>query len=369
MKIIADAHIPFVKEYFDTSGDVHLIPGRHITAEHVKDADMLLVRSITQVNEDLLATSRIKFVGSVTAGSDHLHTSWLDKAGIRWSVAAGFNAQPVADYVVSVLAAMYKKQLCGDNQKKAAVIGVGQVGKLVAERLTLLGYSVVLCDPIRAEQENDFNHTPLQDISDLDLICLHVPLTKTGEHATYHLINKDFLRRQKPECILLNAGRGAVIDTEALLQHGEHLYWCLDVWEHEPDVDKRVLKKADIATPHIAGYSVQSKMRGTEMIYQAACDKQIIRPRKSPQLTLPRHELSFATVKPAWQDIVLGIFNPNVLTMMMQETLLHDNDSHAFDEMRHQFNYRYEFAYTTAQAEGLSVEDKVLLTRLGIAFS
>ena len=319
MKIVADAHIPYINEYFAAHGELVLVPGREMTSEHVKDADMLLVRAVTQVDEKLLAGSRVKFVGSITAGDDHLDTEWLDKTGISWSTVQGFNAQPVADYVVSCVAALERKQILPTTQKRAVVIGVGRIGSLVKKYLKLLNFEVITCDPLRAAKEPEFNSTSLADISDVDLISLHVPLTRSGEHPTFHFIEKTFLQRQKPGCVLLNASRGAVIDSQALMQYGAHLSWCLDVFEQEPNIDKAVLNRAAIATPHIAGYSIQSKIRGIEMIRQAACDRKLIKAKKLTSTKMPQQQLSFAGDNHHWQDIVLGIFSPLLMTTMMRE--------------------------------------------------
>lgn len=365
MKIVADSHIPFVHDYFGTYGDLILVPGRAMTHAHVKDADILLVRSITHVDEKLLANTNVKFVGSVTAGADHLDTKWLEKAGIPFSVAAGFNAPPVADYVVSVIAALESKDKT--KRKKAAVIGVGNVGRLVAEKLKLLNFDVILCDPIRADQEENFISTPLNEIADVDLISLHVPLIKQGKYSTLHFIDKDFLSRQKTGCILLNASRGAIIHFSELMQHGRHLRWCFDVWEHEPKIDKTILEQALIATPHIAGYSVQSKIRGINMIYRIACQKKIIAAQSISPVFMQDQTLQFSLNDYRWYDILLGVFNPLVMTAMMRTILLPAVDyGPLFDEMRNQFNYRYEFAYTKIVNANIPGQDAELLTTLGL---
>lgn len=366
MKIIADELIPYVKDYFANAGDLILKPGRAITASDVKEADVLLVRSITPVNEALLKNSRVKFVGSVTAGFDHIDTVWLDKAGIQWANASGFNAPPVADYVVSVIAALERRQLFPAHHAKAAVIGVGNTGMLAAERLSMLGIETILCDPLRAKNEKNFLHYSLSDIADVDLVSLHVPLTKIGEHATYHFIDEHFLKRQKPDCVLLNASRGAVIDSAALKKYGNHLQWCFDVWENEPNIDKTILEKSVIATPHIAGYSVQAKMRGVAMIYQAAGEKNILSLKTRPSMEMPKQELVFAGKEHHWQDIVLGVFNPLVMTMMMRTILSASQKAQSFDEMRNQFSYRHEFAYTKVINENWLPFDKKILMKLGM---
>ncbi len=370
MKIIADSHIPFIKEYFGAYGELILKSGRAISSEDVKEADVLLVRSITRVDKDLLANSKVKFVGSVTAGADHLDTKWLDEAGIMWSVATGFNAPPVADYVVSMIAALQRNQGLAKQGVKAAIIGVGNVGRLVVEKLQLLNFDTMLCDPIRAKNEKGFHSASLEELSNVDLISLHVPLSMIGEYPTYHFIDKHFLQRQKPGCILLNASRGAVIHTKELIQSGTHLTWCFDVWEHEPKIDKEILKQALIATPHIAGYSLQSKIRGIDMIYRIACDKNIIEPQPIAPIIVPHQQFSFSGKNYCWQDVVLGVFNPLVITDMMRTILLPTEDAgHSFDEMRNQFNYRHEFEYTRIVNTDIISDDNELLKRLGLKIS
>jgi erythronate-4-phosphate dehydrogenase len=367
MKIVADSHIPFVEEYFAAYGELVLKSGRAISHEDVKDADILLVRSITHVNEKLLANTKVKFVGSVTAGADHLDTAWLESQGILWSVADGFNAPPVADYVVSVIAALQTRQLLVEKKLKAVVIGVGNVGRLVVDKLRALGFDVLQCDPLRAEKEQGFSSISINDIEEVDLITLHVPLTRTGPHATHHVIGGDFLRKQKPGCVLINASRGAVIHSNDLMQHGKHLYWCLDVWEHEPTIEKAILERAMIGTPHIAGYSVQSRVRGIQIVYQQACKKGVIEPQALTPIDIPYQHLSFAGGDYGWRDIVLGVFNPFLLTAMLRAAILPVNEYGVlFDEMRNQFNYRYELAFTEAVGAHLSDADESLLNAFGL---
>lgn len=367
MKIVADSHIPFLSDYFSSCGELILKPGRIITADDVRDADMLLVRSVTHVDQQLLQGSQVRFVGSVTAGADHLDTEWMDKAGIVWCNAVGFNAPPVADYILSVIAALQRKQVLPEKKIRAAVIGVGNVGQLVVERLKLLGVEVTCCDPIRAQREADFAAVPLDAVADQDVILLHVPLTRAGDFPTHHFIGKHFLRRQKPECVLINASRGSVIHFQDLVEHGRHLYWCFDVWEHEPKINKAVLERAMIATPHIAGYSVQSKIRGTNMIYEMACAKGFIQAQLLPPVVMPHQHLTFAGAGHHWQDVVLGAFNPILMTAMMRSLLLPSEEyGHLFDEMRIQFNYRHELAYTSIDPNYLVDEDIALIQHLGV---
>jgi erythronate-4-phosphate dehydrogenase len=366
MKIVADAHLPYVDEFFGCYGEIHKILGRELKAADVVDADILLVRSITEVNAELLSGSTVKFVGSMTAGADHLDVEWLKKAGIAWSTADGFNAPPVADYVISTLAALMRRRILPQHRVKVAVIGAGNVGRLVIEQLKLLNMEVIVCDPPRARLDPKFKSTPLEEISDVDLVTLHVPLSRDGEDATYHMINQDFFKRQKAGSVLLNASRGAVVDSESLLQDGAHMIWCLDVFEDEPAINKVILERAAQATPHIAGYSVQSKIRGMEILYQAACHLGVIQPQVSDPIPMPHQVLNYSGTQHHWQDIVLGVFNPVVMTSMMRTTLLPSEYHGAmFDELRNRFSYRHEFSFT--RIPGLVVPDNEvrILAHLG----
>lgn len=364
MKIIADANIPFVESYFSHAGKLILKSGREISRDDVRDADMLLVRSITKVNEALIANSQIKFVGSVTAGMDHVDTKWLAESGIAYAFATGFNAPPVADYVISVIAALQQHQQL-PSTFKAAVIGVGSVGRLVQKHLETMGAEVILCDPIRAELESEFASTQLADIQDVDLITLHVPLTKSGDHPTYHFIDEAFLSKQKAGCVLINASRGGVVATETLLAAASHLTLCIDVFEHEPEVNRDLLQSVFIATPHIAGYSAQSKMRGVDMIYHAACRLELMESTTEVNFELPHHDVFFAKQNVSWQDVVLKNFNPLSMTQQMRELLIDQHAPQRFDQMRNEFQSRHEFAYTNLHDVNVSDDDCRLLQRLG----
>lgn len=269
MKIIADDNIPLVTHFFPENEHVIVYKsGREITRHDVLDANILLVRSVTKVDHSLLHNTAIQFVGSCTTGTDHLDTQWLHSQGIQWASAKGCNTSTVVEYVFSVISTLQMNNLLKHKSPRAAVIGVGAIGSLVARKLIDLGFEVILCDPVRALTEPEFFHTSLQEISHVDLITLHTPLTFSGKFPTFHMIDAEFLKKQKSGCILLNTSRGSVIDFSDLKRAGTHLHWCLDVWENEPHIDLDILSKSLIATPHIAGYSMQSKHRGIEMIYQ-----------------------------------------------------------------------------------------------------
>lgn len=269
MKILADENIPLVHEFFESIGEVITRPGRTLTNVDALPASALLVRSVTNVNESLLSNSDVKFVGTCTIGVDHLDQDWLRKRQIELSSAPGCNANSVVEYVYAALCHLNVNWL----DKKFGIIGCGNVGGLLYKRLKMQGVDCYCYDPLRALESNP-DLTTLDEVLQCDIISMHTPLTKKGEHPTYHLINLPELRQLKSGAVLLNCGRGPVINNADLLtclNERNDLRVVLDVWEPEPDISLELLDKVVLGTPHIAGYSYDGKLKGTEMIYQALC--------------------------------------------------------------------------------------------------
>jgi erythronate-4-phosphate dehydrogenase len=276
MKIYADENMPLVREFFADLGEVTTFDGRNVKAETLREADILLVRSVTQVDAGLLAqNNRLRFVGTATIGTEHVDTNYLAARQIAFSSAPGCNAQSVVEYVLSslwVLAERYQWQL---QRKVLGIVGVGSIGQRLATAAQALGIPLLLCDPLRAEQEPDFPHTDFATLcQQADIISFHTPLQKAGRYPSYHLLDAPQLARLKPDCAIINASRGAVIDNQALLaaQQQQRRPLVLDVWESEPDILLPLLPYCDLATAHIAGHSVEGKARGTEMLYQRCCE-------------------------------------------------------------------------------------------------
>lgn len=364
MKIVADENIPRVGQYFAGLGELILKPGRMLTREDVFDADMLLIRSVTKIDKELLHDTSVKFVGSVSTGLDHINTEWLDQAGIAWSAAQGCNSVAVVEYVVCVIAALQKQNFLNYKSLRAGVVGVGNIGSKVVEVLKILGFDVIQCDPLRAENEKNFSSTALENFSDLDLITLHVPLIRKGKYPTHHMIDKKFLERQKKDCVLLNTSRGSVINSVDLKYYGQKLIWCLDVWENEPFIDLEVLAPAVIATPHIAGHSVQAKYRGVEMVYRTALQKNIIPVLATTELNYPRKIFSFENKSIDWRDVVLNIYDPAKTTAQMKITLV--DDANAFDLLRENFAVRHEFEFVKISDVILNEQDEIILRKLNL---
>jgi len=276
MKIVADANIPFVKQAFSSLGQVETCEGRGLTAEHLAGADILLVRSVTAVNASLLAHSKVKFVGSATIGVDHVDQDYLDNHAIVFANAPGSNATSAAEYVVAALLLTAQRQGFLLQEKSVGIIGCGNVGSRVLKRLTDLGVKCLVNDPPRAVNNTDLHYVSLEEVLTADIVTVHTPLTKQGIYKTYHLFNEQNFSVLKSNAIFINTSRGGVVDEMALksiIHKRPDLTLILDVWENEPSIDMDLLKSVSIATPHIAGYSIDGKVRGTEMIYAAACRK------------------------------------------------------------------------------------------------
>ena len=290
MKIIADENIPAVAQAFGTLGEVTLLPGRDLRAQDVRTADVLLVRSVTRVGRELLEGSRVRFVGSATIGFDHVDRDYLQSRAIGFATAPGSNATSAAEYVVSALLALGEREGFSLARRTVGIVGCGNVGSRVRDRLAALGCDCLINDPPLRERGGHNEFVGLDDILQADIISVHVPLERAGRHPTWHLFDEAVLQRMKPGAVLINTSRGAVVDNavlDALLAKRRDLRVVLDVWEGEPAIEMRLLEKVALGTAHIAGYSLDGKLRGTEMIYRAACDYLGCAPRWDVAAVLP----------------------------------------------------------------------------------
>lgn len=276
MRILADENMPDVEALFgDVASSITRLPGRQLTRERVAAADVLLVRSITPVDAQLVGEHSLSFVGSATIGVDHIDQPWLATRGIPFAHAPGCNAQGVVDYVLGALLALYSSSPDTLASRRVAVVGAGNVGGRLVTQLRALGLDVVVCDPPRAASEPNSSEPAFVDLEtafEADIVCCHTPLTRTGQWPTRHMITTDLLTRMPKHAVLLNAGRGEIVASEVLrqvLDRRPDLNLVLDVWEPEPNIPLDLLARARIATGHIAGYSMEGRVRGTWMLRQA----------------------------------------------------------------------------------------------------
>ena len=276
MKILADENIPKARALFSAFGEVKTHQGRDLNPADVEDADVLLVRSVTNVNEQLLANSSVKFVGTSTIGTDHVDMEYLNANNIGFANAPGCNAIAVAEYIMSGLFVISTEYYLDLRTSKVGIIGAGNVGSALSTRLSILGIPHVLYDPPLRAIGDTRNLVDFEELSYCDIITCHVPLTRPGQSKwpTHHMVNADFLAKMSSMNYFINSSRGSVVNTPDLLdwlnQSDEHQA-INDVWENEPAIDARLLERSLIATPHIAGHSFEGKVRGTIRLYQAVC--------------------------------------------------------------------------------------------------
>lgn len=375
MKIVADENIPLVNEFFSRLGEVTCLPGRGLTAADVYDADALIVRSVTRVNEKLLAGSKVKFVGTCTIGVDHLDQSYLDANDIRWSSAPGCNANSVVEFVYAALAHLNINWL----PVKFGIIGCGNVGGLLYRRLKAQGVEVRCYDPNLSLDENP-DLTSLEDVLACDVISMHTPLVIDGPYPSFHLLSHRELRLLKKEAVLINAGRGAVIDNQALLDvltTRPDLRVVLDVWEPEPNISLELLDKVLLGSPHIAGYSYDGKLNGTEIVYQALCKHFSVQPEASLTALVPPLENNILHIDDKNKTIfeIVQSLIKEIYSIAADDTRLRDiarkalagetNFGEGFDNLRKYYPKRREFHNYRVHLESISESDKAWLKVLG----
>ncbi len=382
MKIYFDENMPFATDFFNElcqfDGDINgeLIPfsGRTLTAEQVADADVLLVRSITKVNEGLLhLNNKLKFVGSATIGTDHIDLDYLAQRDITFHSAPGCNAISVAEYVLSALVVLAERYLLDLSQLSVGIVGGGNTGTRLSEKLSALGIQFKICDPLladkqaknRSKNDNDISDTreyfSLNEVLACDVISLHVPKVVNGKYPTDKLLNKEKLLTLRDEQILISACRGDVIDNDALLslkEAGHGLKLVLDVWQGEPNVLEALIPFTEIATAHIAGYSLEGKARGSEMLYQALCRKLKVHPKHQLVNFLPSASVSEVKINEDFSQILLNQLVKMVYDVRRDDAIFRQQLSQqGFDSLRKAYPVRREFSAVTVTLLSNSFSD------------
>jgi len=272
MKLVADKQIYKVEEAFADMGSVTAVSGGMISREMLSDADILLVRSVTQVNAALLEGTPVKFVASASIGVDHVDVDFLRENSIGFAHAPGSSADSVAEYVAAALIEICAKSGKALGETTLGIIGAGNVGSRVFALARALGMECLLNDPPKKALTGSEVYRPLEEVLERgDVVSLHVPLIESGDGPTYHMVDANFVSRMKQGAALINTSRGRVIDESGFKASRSRLgAVALDVFEKEPAINVETVSVADIATPHIAGYSLDGKLRGTDMIYRSA---------------------------------------------------------------------------------------------------
>ncbi|MDX1633003.1 MAG: 4-phosphoerythronate dehydrogenase PdxB [Marinobacter sp.] len=367
MLIVADENIPLLDSFFDDIGDIRRVSGRHMSPTDVADADILLVRSVTPVNAGLLEGSRVKFVGTATIGTDHVDMAWLADNGITFASAPGCNANSVVEYILSVLSLHAERLDLKDwSELTVGIVGAGNVGGALWRVLDRLGLDVRVSDPLReAKDDEEESFHSLEEVLACDVVTLHTPLTRGGEHPTYHLIDAARLQELRSHQLLINSSRGEVIDEEALLARldaADAPTVVLDVWDREPAINQALVDRVWLATPHIAGYSLEGKVQGTEMIYQALCRFLGLPSRKQAGQFLPEPPLSKLAFTRAVQareaaDVAIrACYDPRRDDARLRRGLTVESEQRGrvFDRLRRDYPVRREFSSVKIQLKGTS---------------
>ena len=326
MKIVVENRIPYIQGILEAVAQVKYLPAGDITAEAVRDADVLLVRTRTRCDAALLQGSRVRFIGSATIGTDHIDLDWCRDHGITVCNAPGCNAPAVAQWVMAAIGLwMQRSGIDTAHGLTLGVIGVGHVGSIVARWAQQLGFNVLLNDPPLGIG------VPLYELlSRSDIVTVHTPLTNGGQWPTWHLLGETPLRQMKNCRLLLNAARGGIIDEAALQDWQGDL--AIDCWEGEPTLNPDVLRRAIVATPHIAGYSIEGKQRGTAMMIEAL-NRHYGWHLPVPHIAAPAQGADGVTL-----DAIMTSFDPGPLTAQLQS---HPDQ---FESLRNTYHLRHEMA-------------------------
>ncbi|MCG9683613.1 4-phosphoerythronate dehydrogenase [Vibrio sp. Isolate23] len=354
MKILLDENMPYAEQLFSQLGEVVLKSGRTLTAEDLIDVDALMIRSVTKVNTDLIAkANKLKFVGTATAGMDHVDQALLKEKGIFFTAAPGCNKVGVAEYAFSVMMVLAQQQGFSVFDKTVGIIGAGQVGSYLQQCLEGIGIKVLINDPPKQAAGDERNFTPLDALLEqADIITIHTPITRDGDFPTHHLINETVLNRLRGDQILINAARGPVVDNTALkarLRKQDGFIAALDVFEFEPEVDMELLPLLAFATPHVAGYGLEGKARGTTMIFNSFCEFLNNDLRAHASELLPTAPVPELVLDRAWDEATLHNLTQLVYDVRKDDALFRREISQpgAFDLMRKHYWDRREYSAVT----------------------
>ncbi len=330
LKFVIDSAIPYISGVLEPYGEVVYLPGKDFTAADVRDADALIIRTRTRCDASLLEGSRVRLIATATIGFDHIDLEWCKANNIKVITAAGCNAAGVLQWVSAALAMLSENGGLLPEKTTLGIVGVGNVGSLVERYVRAWGFRVLRCDPPRQQREGGDFLSLEQVLQQSDIVTLHTPLDAT----TYHMINHETLSLMRSDAVLINASRGEVAATDALLATDRPLY--IDVWENEPNIDEKLLHKAVVATPHIAGYSAQGKANATAMVVAAVAEEFSL-----PLVGwYPENVSRVERQNIEWQRMCDSIKLRCDLRKITNDLRQNPND---FELLRNEYNYREEY--------------------------
>lgn len=369
MRIIADKNMPKLEGTFGCHGEVVRLNGREISRPDLDNAEVLLVRSVTRVNRQLLQGTGIRFVGSATIGIDHLDTAWMEANNITWAHAPGCNADAAAQYALAMMWLACERLHRDFRQQTVGIVGRGNVGRRLEQLLKVLNIPVMSCDP-PLQEKGEQNLVCMDDACNNSIISLHVPLTNSGKYPTKGLFNAGRLESLNPGTLLVNTSRGGAIEKKALLAQlrSQRLQAALDVWPDEPFIEAEMLEAVTVATPHVAGYSREGKLAGTGMIYSAFCKTFSLDPAGDPMSAIKAQTLNFPPATPAWEVLKQSVRSSSQVrrddaALRELEPLKAGEKRVHIDSLRAGYPERFEFKSHLLQ--GIADADAGLLRQLG----
>lgn len=330
MKIIIEKNIPFIKGMLDNVAEVSYLAPDEINAAAMRDADALVTRTRTRCDASLLDGSKCRFIATATIGTDHIDLDYCRSHGITVKNAPGCNAPAVAQYVFAVIA-----KLRGlDTGFTLGVVGAGHVGSIIVDWAKDMGINTLVCDPPRADAEGKEGFTDIEEIArKCDVITFHTPMTRDGKYPTFHLLDRNLVDKMERKPLIINSARGPVTDTQALLyglHSGKIGCAAIDCWENEPGISPELLDLAAVATPHIAGYSREGKIRATRMSLDSL----------TSYFGLPKVEMAEKVPEGAATGVTLASvassYNP------LDDTEALKSSPESFEKLRNTYNYRDE---------------------------
>ncbi|MFI3258500.1 MAG: 4-phosphoerythronate dehydrogenase [Rikenellaceae bacterium] len=330
MKIIIDSAIPFIESVFEPYAEVVYANGGSFTPSLVCDADVLIIRTRTRCDAELLEGSKVRLIATATIGYDHIDMEYCHSKGIEVTTAAGCNARGVLQWFGAAMVLCACEGGWSPSQRRVGVVGVGNVGSLIAQYCRSWGFEVLCCDPPRAERGEEGFVSLDELLPRVDILTLHTPLLE----STRHLINSENIKRLKPLALVVNTSRGECLETRAILENPQHSY-ALDVWEREPEIDCEVLRRSVISTPHIAGYSMQGKANGTAMVVGSVA-RHFGLPIEGWYPDVERNEGAMI----GWEELIRSVSQR--FDIVAESKNLKDNPEE-FEGVRNSYNYRNEY--------------------------
>ena len=334
IRLVIENKIPFIKGLLDDICDVKYLDPEDITADAMRHADALITRTRTRCNKSLLQYSPCRFIATATIGTDHIDLDYCRNNGITVANAPGCNAPAVAQYTLASIAHWLDLNHRPISTVTIGIVGVGNVGSIVNRWARQLGMKVMLCDPPRAEKEGNTSFVSLDEIArHCDIITFHTPHTTSGTYATHHMCDSRFLNLTQHKPLIINCARGPIVDTQALISALDAKIVSdavIDCWEGEPNISIQLLDRALIATPHIAGYSREGKIRATEMVLSAFTQHFTLSEVHTAETVAP------GAAETVTLDSITASYNP------LNDTAALKAAPHTFESLRNNYNYRNE---------------------------